>query len=559
MTWRRDVIRSTLVALLITLVSEGAPPGPEVEGRWLPPEPWPVVAIHAALLPTGKVLHYAYPGGGPGSLAYLWNPSTGVFENVSMNTDIFCSSHSLLPDGKLYVTGGNDYACEFQGRFDTHIFDPFTETWTQLEDMTVGRWYPTNIALGDGRVIIVSGLGRNCQTTPVMEMYTPGIGLEVVPEGARELPLYPRMHLLTNGKIAYVGPGTDSRTFDPQNRIWEFVDLSNTWRGSGTSVLLPGVQDTVMIIAGENNGLVTNTCELIDFSAPAPQWQPTGSLSIPRAHANAVILPDRKVMLIGGGAEGTYGQPTRIPEMYDPDTGNWTTLPRQVFGRMYHSTAMLLPDGRVLSAGQDSGQSGSWGEIYEPAYLFRGPRPTISSAPPQVALGSSFTITTPDAASISAVALIRLSVVTHSGNVEQRYVGLEYSVTAPDQLVAAAPTNGNQAPLGFYLLFIVDDDGVPSVANFVQLIDQGPTCTGDELMRLRCRPLPNGNFGVSVGIFLAEPGAVLTIRRDGDPSTDKPMTIGVNGSGRVRFGNLPPGTYFFEALECDVDGTHMCP
>ncbi len=227
-----------------------------------------------------------------------------------------------------------------------------------------------------------------------------------------------------------------------------------------------------MIIGGANDGVATNTCERIDFNAPSPQWQQAAPLSIARAHANAVILPSREVMVLGGGATGLYCEPTDIPEMYDPDTGNWTTLPPQVFGRMYHSTAVLLPDGRVLSAGQDSEQSGSWGEIYEPAYLFRGSRPTISGAPQQVAFGSTFTIDTPDATTVSAVALIRLSVVTHSGNMEQRYVGLQFSVATPDRLVATAPDNGNQAPPGYYMLFIVDNDRVPSVARFVQLVDQ---------------------------------------------------------------------------------------
>ena len=457
----------------VTLVSDQPPPGPEVVGRWLEPQPWPVVAIHAALLPTGKVLHYAYPGTGAGSRAYLWDPSTGAHEDVSMNTDIFCSGHSLLPDGKLYVTGGNDYECQFQGRVDTHTFDPFTKTWTKLEDMSVGRWYPTNITLGDGRVMILSGRGRDCVTTPVMEMYTPGSGLAVVPEGALELPLYPRMHLLTDGRVAYVGPSPDTYTFDPDTRVWEFVDFSsNGWRGNGTSVLIPGKDDQIMIIGGSNNGVATNSCEQIDFGVPSPQWEAAAPLSIARAHANVVILPSREVMVLGGGEVGLYCEPIDIPEMYDPDTGTWTSLPPQVFGRMYHSTAVLLPDGRILSAGQDSDQSGSWGEIYEPAYLFRGPRPTISSAPPQVAFGSSFTINTPDAASISAVAFIRLSVVTHSINIEQRYVGLQYSIAAPDQLIVTAPTEGNRAPPGYYMLFIVNGDDVPSVAHFVQLVDQ---------------------------------------------------------------------------------------
>ncbi len=94
----------------------------------------------------------------------------------------------------------------------THTFDPFTESWTQLEDMSVGRWYPTNVTLGDGRVLIFSGRNRHCQTTSVVEMYTPGVGIEIIPEAEKFLPLYPRMHVLSDGKVAYVGPGIGTET-----------------------------------------------------------------------------------------------------------------------------------------------------------------------------------------------------------------------------------------------------------------------------------------------------------------------------------------------------------
>ncbi len=457
----------------ITTETATPPQPPNLVGQWLTPQAWPVIAIHAAMLPTGQVLHYSYPGGGTGSRAFLWDYATGTFEDVSMNTDLFCSGHSLLPDGTLYVTGGNDYDCQFQGRFDTHTFNPFTKTWTKLADMTVGRWYPTNITLGDGRVIVLSGLGRDCNTTPVMEMYTPGVGLEVVPAGANLLPLYPRVHLLSDGKIAYVGPSPDSSTFDPATQSWQSIGSSSGgWRNNGTSVLVPGEPDTIMIIGGSDNGVATNSCERIDLSSPSPQWLSDGALSIPRAHVNAVILPDRKIMVIGGGDTGLYCEPTNMPEMYDPDTGVWSPLPPQVFGRMYHSTALLLPDARVLSAGQDSGSSSSWGEIYEPAYLFQGPRPTISSATGQINYGASFLINTPDAASIGTVALIRLSVVTHSINVEQRYVGLNFVMNDSNSLSIVAPADGNAAPPGYYMLFILNDQGVPSVAKIVQLLAQ---------------------------------------------------------------------------------------
>ncbi|MFQ5494509.1 MAG: galactose oxidase-like domain-containing protein, partial [Phycisphaerae bacterium] len=461
----------------ITLYASTTPEPPSAVGRWLPPQPWPVTAIHSALLPTGKVLQYSYPTSDPGSRAMLFDPDTGLFDNVTMNTNIFCSGQSLLADGRLFVTGGNDVGCAEspRGIKDTHIFDPVSMTWTKLGDMSVGRWYPTNVLLGDGRLLLLSGIDHNCESTPVVERFTPGGGIEVMAGAARFLPLYPLMHLLTSGKVAQVGPNPDAYTFDPMAGTWEFVAVSSTgWRGSGTSVLVPGETDAVMIIGGAQNGAVTASCERIDFSDPVPQWRPTGSLTTARAHANAVILPDRTVLVVGGGEEGLYCSPISVPELYDPATETWTPLPPQVYGRMYHSTAVLLPDGRVLSAGQDADASGSWGEIYEPAYLFRGPRPVITTAPVQITYGDAFTVATPAAANITSVALIRPSAVTHSVNMDQRYVGLSFSLGNSGALLVTAPSDGNRAPPGYYMLFLVDAQGVPSVAKMVRLATSCP-------------------------------------------------------------------------------------
>ena len=465
--------RSRLVALVVTIAVACPVLGghdPAEVGLWQSPQPWPVVAIHAAMLPTGKVLHYAYPGGGDGSRGFIWDPLSGDFHQVFVDEDLFCSGHSFLPDGLLYVTGGNDYNCEFQGRFVTHTFDPFSESWTQLEDMSVGRWYPTNVTLGDGRVLIFSGLNSHCQTTSVVEMYTPGVGIEIIPEAEKFLPLYPRMHVLSDGEIAYVGPGNGTESYDPEARLWEFVDWNNFgWRGQGTSVLVPGEADRVMIMGGGNDDGVTNTCEVIDFSESEPQWQWLAPMHHARAHANAVILPDRTVLIVGGGQIGLYGNPVNFAELYDPSSNTWALLPPQVYGRMYHSTAVLLPDGRVLSAGQNDGGSGEWGEIYKPAYLFHGPRPLLSAAPSTIFYAQTFEIETPRAEQVTSAALIRLSSVTHSFNSEQRYVALEIQSAGESTVLVTAPSSENLAPRGYYMLFIVDAGGVPSVAKIVRL------------------------------------------------------------------------------------------
>ncbi|MCZ6812311.1 MAG: DUF1929 domain-containing protein [Planctomycetota bacterium] len=463
-------LAGSLLAVFVVSPYAGAGGNPAEVGQWLPPQPWPVIAIHAAVLPTGKVLHYSYPGGGPGSLAVIWDPESGQFDPVPVDTDLFCSGQSFLPNGFVYLTGGNDYNCKKgpQGRQFTHIFNPFTRGWAQLELMVDGRWYPTNLTLGDGRVLILSGVNRLCELNPIMEIFTPGLGLEVVPEGEREVSLYPRLHLLSSGKIAHVGAENLTATFDLDAGLWEFVDFTNLgWRCEGTSVLLPGRTDQIMIIGGSCP--LTSSCEIIDFSNPTPQWQWTASMNHARAHANAVILPDQTVMIVGGGQTELYGDPVKTPELFDPTTETWLELPPQVYGRMYHSTAVLLPDGRVLSAGQNYGYSAHFGEIYEPAYLFRGPRPEISAVPARIAYNRPFSLGTPQAGDIGSVALVAPATVTHSLNTSQRYVGLIFEAIGEGAIHVIGPPNGNHAPPGYYMLFILNSQGVPSASKFVQL------------------------------------------------------------------------------------------
>lgn len=437
-------------------------------GTWSEPISWPVIAIHGALLPTGEVLHYSYPSGGAGSNARTWDPVSGAFTDVSMNTDIFCSGLSQLDDGHLYATGGNDYGCDFQGRSITHEFDPFSGTWTELGHMQVRRWYPQNVTLADGRVIIVSGLDVDCDTTPVMELYDPSSGLSEVPEGNRITALYPRLYLLNDGRIAHVGPEADAYLFE-LGQGWSYVDTMNTGsKWDGSAVRVPGTTDEFLAIGG-SDFFVQATAERIDFSDPDPQWRTTASMNFARSHANAVILPDRRVLVIGGGTFDLYGDPVLNAEIYDPDAETWTLLPAQVHGRMYHSTAILLPDGRVISAGQDSGLSGFYGEIYSPDYLFRGPRPVIASAPTEVAYGQAFEVESPQAGEIASMALLRLPTVTHSVDNGQQYVGLDFSVSGGDRLTAISPQHGNLAPPGYYMLFLLDGDGVPSEATMLLL------------------------------------------------------------------------------------------
>ncbi len=216
-------------------------------------------------------------------------------------------------------------------------------------------------------------------------------------------------------------------------------------------------------------------------------------------------------------------------EDWDPATGKWTTLAAEQVTRQYHSTALLLPDGRVLSAGggicgtcDQVGYLAKNGQVFSPPYLFKkdgsgelAPRPQITAAPSEVTYNSPFSISTPDPASIRKVALVRLGAVTHSVNMEQRYVPLS-TTTGVGAINATAPANANIAPPGYYMLFLIDSNGVPSVSKMVRVTDGNPP-----------PPTPNSKIAFSS-------------KRDGN---DEIYSMYADGTSPTRLTNNPASDY----------------
>jgi len=212
----------------------------------------------------------------------------------------------------------------------------------------------------------------------------------------------------------------------------------------------------------------------VPLGATLAQWRQTAPMAFRRAHHNLTLLPDGTV-LVTGGETATDGfdetQAVFPAEIWSPQSEIWTTMAAMQVPRLYHSTALLLPDGRVLVAG-----GGRWtlgidepsAEIFSPPYLFQGARPTVTFASATVSYGSTFSVITPDSADIVAVTLVRPGAVTHAYNQDQRFLNLSFTTTS-DELTVTAPANGNLAPPGYYMLFIINTSGVPSVASFVRL------------------------------------------------------------------------------------------
>jgi galactose oxidase-like protein/PKD domain-containing protein len=489
--------------LLTALVVSGAPrlrAQASIQGQWTTlPYLMPINPVHPTVLNNGRVLIVS----GSGNVATetnfrstIWDPLAGTFSTRSHAWDMFCNGMVVLPDGRVLINGGNLAYDPFRGHKKNAVYDPSTDTFTDIQDMAHGRWYPTPTVLGDGSVMTFSGLNDSTgATNTAVEIYTLGSGWSPEYQAGWTPPLYPRMHLISDGRVFYSGSGRGSRLFDPVTKTWSSVVATTNYSGTrtyGTSVLLPlsganGYKSRVMIFGGGNPA--TNTTEIIDLSAATPQWQYGPSMSQPRIEMNATILPSGSVLVMGGSVNDEDAATASLnADLYDPKTNTFSSAGANTYPRLYHSGSLLLPDGTVALMGGNPTR-GSYEqhiEIYSPAYLFNGDgspatRPTITDAPASVSYGSALQVQTPNAAEIGSVVLVRPGSQTHAFDMDQRLV--ELSFTAGSGVVTAtAPPHGNIAPPGYYMLFILDSAGVPSVAWFVRLMtgppaNQAPTAT----------------------------------------------------------------------------------
>jgi hypothetical protein len=470
---------------------------PAIEGAWSTlPYQTPINPVHCGVLHSGKVLIVSRPEKVSGkSQGAVWDPQSGTITVQKMLFDVFCNGMACLPDGRFLIGGGGPTYGE--GR--ATVFDPATEKFTQVESMAHRRWYATVTALGDGSLMVFSGRNELNKIDKAVELY--GIGSGWSPEyiAPWSPPVYPRLHLLPNGNVFYSGKTTSSHFFSPATQTWTLNVAHTVYAGNrtyGTSVLLPlrpetGYAPRVLILGGDSPA--TATAEIIDLSLPSPAWQMTAPMSKPRIQLNAVILPTGKVLALGGSAiDRDASTASLAADLFDPVTETWSSAGVGTYPRLYHSVALLMPDATVWVAGSNPTRDAyeKQMEIYSPAYLFTtdgngnvipAPRPVITDVPTEIGYGAAFAIQTPNSADIGSVVLIRPGSSTHAFDMEQRLVGLSFTASAPETLIATAPPNGFIAPPGHYMLFILDQAGVPSMAKFVHLTstptDQPPKGT----------------------------------------------------------------------------------
>lgn len=456
-----------LLLFLVAVAVRSSNAQASTQGQWSSVANWPTRAIHATLLPDGRVFFVSYYA--ESLHPNIWDPVSNTFTaTASSSYALFCAGHTTLADGRIFIAGG--HIADYTGYPHAVIFNPATNGFTSLPDMNTGRWYPTVTTLPNGDVLVVSGdinANTNVDALPQVFQFSTKTWRNLTTAQLSQ-PLYPNMLVAPNGKVFSAGPSRQSRYLNTAGTgSWSNVAVTNFGgsRDYGPAVMYsPG---KVAVIGGSNPP--TATSEIIDLNAATPAWKFTGSMHFPRRQHNAVILPDGKVFIVGGSKAGgfdTSTSPVLPTEMWDPATGQFTVMASIAVYRGYHSTALLLADGRVLSAGGNVG--GPNAQLFSPPYLFAGARPSIASAPASAGYGQTVFIGTPDAASITKVTLLREASVTHTNSMSQSFQSVSFTTTSTG-LNVTMPANANIAPPGYYMLFILNGSGVPSVASILQV------------------------------------------------------------------------------------------
>ena len=483
---------------------------PYPNGRWSTlPQTMPINPIHAAMLHNGKILVVSGSGNCPPQQAgcpqgpqYPQGAALLDLSNNSISTmpttwDMFCNGMSVMQDGRVLINGGTkSYGAlavvgtqgdiPFTGLPNASIFDPSSQSFIDLTPTAHGRWYPTLTELNDGTMMTTSGLndtnGTDNNTSEIWNGQQWSAEIPGNPDIANfpgfQFPLYPRMHLLPTGHIFYSAPSSATLDFNPTSQSWTLVAWTiypglndpNGERTYGSSVLLPltpqnNYSPKVMIMGGDNPA--TNSTELIDLSPAgaqisaacpnyAPCWVQGPAMSQSRVEMEATVLPNGKVLVDAGSAQDEDATTTSLQaEIYDPVSNSFSSAGSNAFPRLYHNIQLLLPDGTVLLAGGNpvQGVFENHIEIYQPSYLFNAdgspayrPKPAANS-PGSITYGQSLTLLTPDASTISSVVLMKAGSVTHSFDMDQRYVGLSFTMgQSSGSLSVTGPPNSNIAP-----------------------------------------------------------------------------------------------------------------
>ncbi len=473
-------------------------------GGWQSPSGnnWPLIPIHATLTPDGRVVTYGNKGGG--NLIYdVWDPESGlVGGHITLpnqtQTDIFCGAQVVLPQsGSIFLAGGKLLnAPNYTGTNATNLFDYTNNTLTRGNDLNRARWYSTATSLVNGEIYIQGGKGG--ADFPEVRDTSGNFRLLTGAPTTGYFWDYPRDFVAPDGRVF----GFDNRgtmyyvATSGLGSVVAMGKLSPTYTALTASAVMyqPG---KILQFGGKWNGAL-----VIDLTSMTPSWHLTGNLSSVRQWVNGTVLADGRVLATGGSAvANTLTGVNNSAEIWDPTTGTWVVGASSATARLYHSFALLLPDASVLVGG--GGHPGPLtnlnAEIYYPPYLYTSAgafaaRPSIDLAPDTLDIGQSFTMNV-TASTVSRVTIVKTGAVTHSFNMDQRFLELPFTATG-GTLSVLAPTRASDAPPGYYLLFAIDDQGVPSVGKIVKINIQSDSASPSQPTGFAFS-MPNGKPSLS--------------------------------------------------------------
>lgn len=451
----------------------------------------------------------------------LFDPGTNTVRPLSILTDTWCSSGQFLSDGTLMQTGG-----DFEGIRKVRTFAPCPATgtcdWVESVEVVLEapRWYATNQLLPDGRQIIIGGRSAyNIEYIPPAANGLLYFDFLNTTNDAQNDNLYPFVHLLPTGNL-YIFANRDSIEYNyitntVVKRFPRIPGEPRNYPSAGSSVMLPLLASNqfatveVLICGGAQYGAFLEpwtqkpcsiTCERMTVTYPNPIWVEE-RMPFARCMGDMILLPNKDVLIINGASKGSQGwgnaiDPVLNPVRYNPyamSGSRFTIMAPSAIARMYHCTANLLQDGRVLLAGSNSHQfytfTGDYPtelriDAFSPPYLsptLNDLKPTISVSPLQISYGTPFTVTVITPTGMTTIVDLNLMSApfnTHSYSQGQRLVSLnvagsvQVAQASVYQVTATAPPSPQVAPPGYYMLFAVNQR-VPSTAVWIRVASSG--------------------------------------------------------------------------------------
>ncbi len=514
---------------------------PEVEpGRWTivgstAPE-YLDASNSGALLPDGR-LFFCHNTLDP----ILFDPESGVSTTApGSSSHQGCHVSSLLLNGDIIFIGGQGSDDFRDAVRTTKVYRYGTNSWTLKDSLYEERWYPSLARFADGRLLVMGGgQSPDAARTKTCEIYDPAENSYVYTDSMQNGSEYTPTLLLPSGDvlITWYPPQIYSLESGSWRITGQFVQPNRFWPGHSdhSMILLP---DGRPMVCGIYRGSLSNPSMVELFDPVSETWSLGATPAVTRSQPEVVMLPNGKVLCAAGRLEDnnpaipTSQGYTKLTDIYDPPSNSWRSVATLPTFHEYHATTLLVPDGRVITAGGSNlnftGPTNYNIEAYEPPYLFRGPRPSITAlSATELERSGNFNLNVTYADSITQLILIGVNAVTHwvDGGVP-RYISLPFTQNGT-LVTGTIPSNQNISMLGYYMLFALVDD-VPSEGRIVRIVPSTSSC---------CVGI-RGNVNNSGGITVADLTYLVSFLFNSGPAPACPDEANVNGLGSITVADL---------------------